>query len=187
MNIANHLTVSRFWMSAILMICMSVDFQYSRIVAFVIFVIASITDALDGHLARSKYGVTTFGKLMDPLADKVLICVAFIGFVEFGVISAWMATLILCREFMVTGLRLLVIEKGVVMAASMWGKVKTTVQMIALSLFFIASILDCGCPLLPSAGSTIAWWMGAITAVLTAWTGVVYFWQQRQLFLEGDL
>lgn len=176
-SLPNHLTVSRFWMTAVMMVCMTMQFPYAQIIALVIFVLASVTDALDGYLARNFFGVTSFGKLMDPLADKVLVCAAFIGFVELGSIRAWMVVLIIAREFMVTGMRLLMIEKGIVMPAGMWGKVKTTVQMVAIGLYFLGLIWNV--PVLPTPGSGFAWWLGLGVAVLTAWTGVVYFWQQR--------
>ena len=182
-SLPNHLTISRFWMTAVMMLCMSIDFPYARIAALVIFIIASITDALDGYLARNFFGVTSFGKLMDPLADKVLVCAAFIGFVELNSISAWMVVLIIAREFMVTGMRLLMIEKGIVMPAGPWGKIKTTVQMLAICLLFFGLIWES--PYLPSPGVekcvvySYAWWLGLGTALLTAWSGVVYFWQQR--------
>ena len=176
-SLPNHLTVSRFWMTAVMMVCMTLDFPYARIAALGIFVIASITDALDGYLARNFFGCTSFGKLMDPLADKVLVCAAFIGFVELGSLRAWMAVLIIAREFMVTGMRLLMIEQGILLPAGLWGKVKTTVQMIAICLYFFGLIW--GVAWLPVPQSTFAWWLGLATALLTAWTGVVYFWQQR--------
>jgi len=182
-SLPNHLTISRFWMTAVMMLCMSIDFPYARIAALVIFIIASITDALDGYLARNFFGCTSFGKLMDPLADKVLVCAAFIGFVELNSISAWMVVLIIAREFMVTGMRLLMIEKGIVMPAGPWGKIKTTVQMLAICLLFFGLIWES--PYLPSPGIekcvvySYAWWLGLGTALLTAWSGVVYFWQQR--------
>ncbi|HSR87751.1 MAG TPA: CDP-diacylglycerol--glycerol-3-phosphate 3-phosphatidyltransferase [Pontiella sp.] len=177
-SLPNHLTISRFWMTAVMMLCMSIDFPYARIIALVIFVLASITDALDGYLARNFFGVTSFGKLMDPLADKVLVCAAFIGFVELDSLRAWMVVLIIAREFMVTGMRLLMIEKGIVMPAGPWGKIKTTVQMIAIGLYFLGLIRDVSW--LPVPGSDFAWWLGLGTALLTAWTGIVYFWQQRR-------
>jgi CDP-diacylglycerol--glycerol-3-phosphate 3-phosphatidyltransferase len=183
-NLPNHLTISRFWMTAIMMVCMTLNFPHARIYALGIFIIASITDALDGYLARNHFGCSSFGKLMDPLADKVLVCAAFIGFVELDSIRAWMVVLIISREFMVTGLRLLLIEKGVVMAAGMWGKVKTTVQMLAICLYFFALIWDAAW--LPMPGSPFAWWLGFGAAVLTAWTGVVYFWQQRSMIWDSE-
>jgi CDP-diacylglycerol--glycerol-3-phosphate 3-phosphatidyltransferase len=187
-NLPNHLTLSRFWMTAVMMLCMSIDFRYASIIALIIFVLASITDALDGYLARNFFGVTSFGKLMDPLADKVLVCAAFIGFVELNSIAAWMVVLIIAREFMVTGMRLLMIEKGIVMPAGPWGKVKTTVQMLAICLYFFGLIWNL--PYLPSPGAetcrvySYAWWLGLGTAVLTAWSGIVYFWQQRHIIWE---
>ena len=188
-SLPNHLTISRFWMTAVMMVCMTLQFPYARIIALGIFIIASITDALDGYLARNFFGCTSFGKLMDPLADKVLVCAAFIGFVELGSLRAWMVVLIIAREFMVTGMRLLMIEKGIVMPAGMWGKVKTTVQMIAIGLLFTGVIWK-ECAFLPTPESNatggFAWWLGLATALLTAWTGIVYFWQQRHTIWEKE-
>lgn len=169
-------------MTAVMMVCMSIDFPYARIIALAIFALASVTDALDGYLARNFFGVTSFGKLMDPLADKVLVCAAFIGFVELGSLSAWMVVMIIAREFMVTGMRLLMIEKGIVMPAGMWGKVKTTVQMATICLYFMGLVLESDW--LPVPGSAFAWWLGLGSALLTAWSGVVYFWQQRHLIWD---
>lgn len=183
-SLPNHLTISRFWMTAVMMVCMTIDFPYARIAALVIFIIASITDALDGYLARNFFGCTSFGKLMDPLADKVLVCAAFIGFVELDSLRAWMVVLIIAREFMVTGMRLLMIEQGIVMPAGMWGKVKTTMQMVAICLYFFGLVWPQAW--LPVPGSVFAWWLGLATALLTAWTGVVYFWQQRHIIWKKE-
>lgn len=183
-SLPNHLTISRFWMTAVMMLCMSIDFPYARIIALIIFVLASITDALDGYLARNFFGVTSFGKLMDPLADKVLVCAAFIGFVELDSLRAWMVVMIIAREFMVTGMRLLMIEKGIVMPAGPWGKIKTTVQMVAITLLFLGLIWNVSW--LPVPRSDFAWWLGLGTALLTAWSGVVYFWQQRHTIWEKE-
>ena len=122
MNLPNKLTVSRFYMTALMMAVLSFNFRYANVSALILFIAAALTDALDGHLARTKYGTTDFGKLMDPLADKVLTSAAFIAFVKIGLIPAWFAVVIITREFMVTGLRLLVAERGVVMSAGIWGK-----------------------------------------------------------------
>ncbi len=189
-DLPNHLTMSRFWMTAVMMVCMTLDFPYARIAGLAIFIIASITDALDGYLARNFFGCTSFGKLMDPLADKVLVCAAFVGFVELGSIAAWMVVLIIAREFMVTGMRLLMIEKGIVMPAGPWGKVKTTVQMLAICLYFFGLIWES--PYLPAPGTdkcivySYAWWLGLGAALLTAWSGIVYFWQQRHTIWEKE-
>ncbi len=188
-DLPNHLTMSRFWMTAIMMVCMTLDFPYARIAGLAVFIVASLTDALDGYLARNFFGVTSFGKLMDPLADKVLVCAAFIGFVELGSMTAWMVVIIISREFMVTGMRLLMIEKGIVMPAGPWGKIKTTVQMLAICLLFLGLIWP-DVQWFPAPGATTcmpysyAWWLGLGAALLTAWSGVVYFWQQRHSVWE---
>lgn len=104
----------------------------------IIFIIASITDKLDGYIARSKNMVTTFGKFLDPLADKILVLSALVMLVEFGKIPAWIPIIVLAREFLVSGYRLIAVEKGgKVIAASIWGKLKTVTQMIAIILVFI--------------------------------------------------
>ena len=104
----------------------------------VVFIIASITDKLDGYLARSRNMVTTFGKFLDPLADKILVLAALIILVEFGKLPAWVPAIILTREFLVSGYRLVAVEKGgQVVAASFWGKLKTVTQMVAIVFAFI--------------------------------------------------
>lgn len=103
-----------------------------------IFIIASITDAIDGHLARSRNMITTFGKFLDPLADKILVLSALIILVQFHKLPAWVPAIILTREFLVSGYRLVAVEKGgQVIAASFWGKLKTVTQMLAIVLAFI--------------------------------------------------
>lgn len=176
MNLPNNLTLSRFGMAALLMICLSTTFPGSMILAFIVFVLAALTDALDGHLARTVYGCTDFGKLMDPLADKVLTAAAFIGFIELGVLPAWMVTLILSREFMVTGLRLLAADKGIVLAAGIWGKHKTIWQMVFIS---VVLLLGCFQPL--EKFSTLFWWAGLFVTVLSVWSGWHYFDQNKNL------
>ena len=103
-----------------------------------IFIIASITDKLDGYIARSRNQVTTFGKFLDPLADKILVLTALVMLVEYGKIPAWIPVIVLAREFLVSGYRLVAVEKGgKVIAASIWGKLKTVTQMIAIILVFV--------------------------------------------------
>lgn len=176
MNPPNILTLSRFGMALLLMVCLSVSFPGAAILALIVFILAAITDALDGHLARTIYGCTDFGKLMDPLADKVLTAAAFIGFVEMGVMPAWMVTLILSREFMVTGLRLLAADKGVVLAAGPWGKHKTIWQMI-----FIIAVLFAGVFQGLEKFDTAIWWGGLFVTALSLWSGWHYFQQNMNL------
>jgi CDP-diacylglycerol--glycerol-3-phosphate 3-phosphatidyltransferase len=103
---------------------------YGRYIAGVIFTIAALTDALDGYIARKNNLITNFGKFMDPLADKLLVCSALICFVEFNQISSLIAIIIISRDFIVNGLRLIASDKGVVLAAGWWGKIKTNVQVV---------------------------------------------------------
>jgi len=108
-----------------------------NLVACLIFIIAAITDSLDGHIARSRNLVTNFGKFLDPLADKLLVAAALIALVGKDMIPSWFVTVIIAREFMVTGIRLLANGEGRVIAASIWGKIKTVTQVIAISLLLI--------------------------------------------------
>ncbi len=139
MNIANKLTILRI----ILIIPFIILLEYSdnnlilRIISFCIFGIASITDFLDGYLARKHNLVSNFGKLMDPLADKILVISALMLFVELSYIPAWMVIIIITREFLVTGIRTLAASKGDVIAAGNLGKIKTTTQMIAILLIIL--------------------------------------------------
>ena len=111
--------------------------NFNKVIALVLFVTASLTDLLDGHLARKNNLVTNFGKFMDPLADKLLVCSALICFVANGQLPAWMVIVIIAREFIISGFRLIASDEGVVIAASYWGKVKTTVQMVMIIALLI--------------------------------------------------
>lgn len=138
MNLANKLTMLRIFLVPLFLIFIAItDFAYSTFIATGIFIIASITDQLDGHIARSRNQITTFGKFMDPLADKLLVTAALISLVELKVIPAWAAVIIIAREFAVSGLRTIAASEGKVIAASMWGKVKTVIQIIAIILSLI--------------------------------------------------
>ena len=141
-SLPNHLTISRFWMTAVMIVCMSIDFPYARIAALVIFIIASITDALDGYLARSRGQVTTLGKLLDPIADKLLTVSAFIALVELKLAPAWMVVVIVSREFVVSALRSIAASRGVIISASNWGKFKTVSQVVAITLLILTNTLE---------------------------------------------
>ena len=108
-----------------------------RNVAAAIFIVASLTDMLDGKIARKYNLVTNFGKFMDPLADKLLVCSALICLIELGQLPAWMVIIIVSREFIISGFRLVAAEQGIVIAASYWGKFKTTFQMLAVILMIV--------------------------------------------------
>lgn len=138
MNLANKLTLLRIFLVPIFLAFIAInDIPYGKVIATVIFIIAAITDQLDGYIARSRNQITRFGKFMDPLADKLLVTAALISLVEFHIISTWIAMIIIAREFAVTGLRAVAAAENVVIAASPWGKLKTVVQIIAIILALI--------------------------------------------------
>lgn len=140
MNLPNKLTVLRVILIPFFVVSMMIENganQTFRYVAAAIFIIASLTDLLDGKIARKYNLVTNFGKFMDPLADKLLVCSALICLIQLGQLSAWMVIIIVSREFIISGFRLVAAEQGIVIAASYWGKFKTTFQMIAVVLMIL--------------------------------------------------
>lgn len=145
MNLANKLTIFRIILVPIMVIIPYFNITgeifgipYSFILIDIIFIIASITDKLDGYVARSRKQITTFGKFLDPLADKILVLAAMVMLVEMGKLPSWIPIIVLAREFIVSGYRLVAVEKGgKVIAASIWGKLKTVTQMFAIILAFI--------------------------------------------------
>ena len=136
-SVPNLLTVFRILMVPVLVAALLSGLQYGDLLAAIVFAVAGFTDALDGWIARRNKDVTTFGKLMDPLADKLLVTAALVSLVSLGRLQAWVAMVIIAREFAVTGLRQLAMEHGEVIPASGWGKLKTAVQ-IAMVLALIA-------------------------------------------------
>lgn len=139
MNLPNKLTILRVCMIPFFVFFLLFqDIQNNNIIALVIFCVACITDALDGYLARKNNLISNFGKFMDPLADKLLVCSALICFVELKLLSAWIVIIIISREFIISGFRLIASDNGVVIAASIWGKFKTIAQMI-MAILLIAN------------------------------------------------
>lgn len=133
MNLANKLTILRIFLVPVFLIFIAIrGIPYGTIIATVVFIIAALTDKLDGYIAKSRNQITRFGKFMDPLADKLLVTAALISLVEYQIIPGWVAIIILAREFAVTGLRSLAAAEGIVIAASWWGKIKTVIQIIAI-------------------------------------------------------
>ena len=140
MNLPNKLTVLRVILIPFFVVSMMIENganQTFRYVAAAIFIIASLTDMLDGKIARKYNLVTNFGKFMDPLADKLLVCSGLICLIQLGQLPAWMVIIIVSREFIISGFRLVAAEQGIVIAASYWGKFKTTFQMIAVVLMIL--------------------------------------------------
>lgn len=139
MNLPNKLTMFRVFMIPFFVIFMLVNVtgEYDKYIAVAIFIIASLTDMLDGKIARKYNLVTNFGKFMDPLADKLLVCSAMICLVEKKQLAAWIVIIIIAREFIISGFRLIAADNNIVIAASMWGKFKTTFQMAMIILLIL--------------------------------------------------
>ena len=139
MNIPNKLTIFRIILVPffVLVLLLNPDNFNYRLVAEIIFIVASLTDMLDGKIARKYNLITNFGKFMDPLADKLLVCSALICLVDLKQIPSWVVIIIIAREFIISGFRLVASDNGVVIAASMWGKVKTVSQMVMIIILVI--------------------------------------------------
>ncbi len=138
MNLPNKITIFRVCMIPVFLVFMLVPgISYGNYIATAVFAIACASDALDGHIARKYNLVTNFGKFMDPLADKLLVCSALICFVELSYVPAWIVIVIIAREFIISGFRLIASDNGVVIAASYWGKFKTIAQMIMCILLIV--------------------------------------------------
>ncbi|MCB2292103.1 CDP-diacylglycerol--glycerol-3-phosphate 3-phosphatidyltransferase [Clostridium algoriphilum] len=133
MNLANKLTMIRIFLVPIFLLFIAAKgIPYGRELATIIFIVASLTDKLDGYIARSRNQITNFGKFMDPLADKLLVTAALVSLVELQIVHGWVAMIIIAREFAVSGLRTIAASDGKVIAASKWGKLKTVIQIVAI-------------------------------------------------------
>ncbi|MGN1084545.1 MAG: CDP-diacylglycerol--glycerol-3-phosphate 3-phosphatidyltransferase [Lachnospiraceae bacterium] len=177
MNLPNKITLFRVGMIPVFLVLLLVPgIPYGNYFAAAVFVIACLSDALDGYLARKNHLVTNFGKFMDPLADKLLVCSALICFVELSYMPAWIVIVIIAREFIISGFRLIASDNGVVIAASYWGKFKTVAQMIACILLIVQ---------LPFAWAEIAEQVFIYTAlVLTVVSLCEYLWKNRKVLSE---
>ena len=175
MNLPNKLTIFRVILIPFFIIALLVPgIPAGNWIALAIFIVASLTDLLDGKIARKYNLVTNFGKFMDPLADKLLVCSALICLVELSRIPSWMVVIIIAREFTISGFRLIAADNGVVIAASYWGKFKTTFQMIAVCLM-IANI-----PGLSLLTTAITW----IAVILTVVSLVDYLVKNKDVMKE---
>lgn len=171
MNLPNKLTLLRILLIPILVyfLLLRTDYAFTAsLTSLIIFIIASITDAADGYFARKNNQVTNFGKIADPLADKLLICSALIAFVSLGLISPWPVIIIIGREFAVTGLRVIAASEGTIIPASIWGKLKTITQIIAVIVLLLHPHLFAFPAYLPIA---LIW----LAAVITFYSGYRYF------------
>ena len=180
MNLPNKLTILRVIMIPFFVLTLLYDGgenQTLRYVAAAIFIIASLTDMLDGKIARKYNLVTNFGKFMDPLADKLLVCSALICLIQLGQLPAWVVIIIISREFIISGFRLVAADNGIVIAASYWGKFKTVFQMTAVVLL----IFDL--PALSVVTNAVLW----IAVALTIISLVDYVAKNRRVLTEGGL
>lgn len=167
MNTANKLTLLRVLLIPVFLVLLYLGYAYA---ALVVFILASLTDFLDGYIARHYNQITDFGKFMDPLADKLLTTAAMVWFVEVGMMPAWALLLVITREFSVTGLRLVAVDQGRVIAAGWSGKVKTAVTMLAVCLMLLP---------IPALALTICVWAIVLT---TLYSGIEYFVVNRDVF-----
>jgi CDP-diacylglycerol--glycerol-3-phosphate 3-phosphatidyltransferase len=188
MNVPNKLTVSRFILTAAFLAVFFSKVYLANTLSLILFSAAGLTDYFDGKIARRDKLITNFGILMDPLADKILTCSAFIAFVDRDVMPAWMVVIIVARELAITGLRLLAASQQVVLAAEGYGKHKTISQIVAIvSVLTMLSYPEWG----HWAKGVFAWWVPAftevakwVTVILTFTSGAVYLWRNRQLYLD---
>ena len=178
MNLPNKLTLLRVILVPVFLAFMSVNTLWANIAGLAVFVIASLTDMLDGQIARRDNLVTTFGKFADPLADKMLTTAAFLVFLQKGIITAWPVFIILAREFAVSGIRLVAAAEGEVIAASFWGKLKTVTQMISI----IAGILLMCLVMIPeNVSNTITALLVWLSVIFTILSGIEYIYKNRRL------
>jgi len=187
MNWANRLTLGRLALTILFVAALNSSWHYGRTAALLIFLIAGVTDFIDGEIAR-RYGIiTNFGKLMDPLVDKIMMAAAFISLVPLKVIPAWAATTVVARDFLITGLRLMASAKGRVLPAERLGKQKTSWQIITV-IFFLALF---SANELRYADDRATWWLRArdeagpilvwTMVALTVYSGLGYTWRHREV------
>ena len=182
MTTANKLTLLRMALIPVFLGVLYAGFPGSRYWALGVFVAASLTDLLDGYIARHYHQITNFGKFMDPLADKVLVMAAMCWFVEEGRMPGWVLAVVLLREFAVSGMRLVAVEQGRVIAAGWSGKVKTAATMVCLCLMLLAGAPGPGA----SAPDYAAMLSSAVIVVTTLYSGVEYFVKNRDVFQDVD-
>lgn len=176
MNLPNRITVLRVLMIPVFLVFLYSPFQWGYLLGCVVFIVASITDIVDGYIARKDNLITDFGKFLDPLADKLLVTAALISLVDFGTLPAWVAIIIVSREFIVTGMRLIAATKHIVIAASTWGKLKTISHMVMIIVLLFSPILSI---------DTNKIWVQILiylSTLLTIISGVDYLVKNKELF-----
>lgn len=198
MNLANKLTILRILLVPLMVIIPFFNIQgnlwgipITYIIIDIIFVIAALTDKLDGHIARSRNQITTFGKFLDPIADKIVVVTAMIMLVEFGHLPAWIPIIVILREFVVSGYRLIAVQKqGNVIAANIWGKLKTVTQMLAVSLAFLnpnplGTIFEGNLTGFPFVMNLLVTLLMSVSVVATIFSGWEYLKGGKELFRDS--
>ena len=175
MNLANKLTLARVVMIPVFLVLLYLDFNGHLYAALAVFILASVTDTADGYVARHYNMITDFGKFMDPLADKLLVFSAMAWFTEVGWMPAWAFFVVIAREFAVTGLRLIAVEQGRVIAAGKSGKVKTASTMVCICLMLA----------IPNPTLRLVCWI--VILATTIYSGIEYFIQNRDVLLSGEI
>lgn len=180
MNLPNKLTIFRVILIPFFVFFLMAPYfkGYGNYIALVIFIIASLTDLFDGKIARKYNLITDFGKFMDPLADKLLVCSALICFIELGLLPAWVVLIIIAREFIISGFRLVASDNGIVIAASYWGKFKTVFQMVMVIVLMFNQYL-CN-PVLNVIGIILI----VVATTLTVISLVDYIWKNKSVLKE---
>lgn len=187
MNLANKLTISRIILAGVFILFLFIRGPGAKFMAMAIFLAACVTDYYDGYIARKRGDITAFGKLMDPIADKILILGAFLAFVEMEIIPAWMVMIIIARELVITGIRILALSQKKVLGAETGGKHKTVSQMVAVIAILIFLIIrDLGLGLRRMEDFKIAvYLLMLITVGMTLTSGVSYMARNKDIFM-GD-
>lgn len=180
-NTANIITMIRIALIPVFMWTVFSPMPYSGVIALCIFILASLSDGIDGYVARRYNQVTNFGKFIDPLADKLLVTSALFIFVEKGQMGSWAAMIIVAREFAVTSLRVVAMSEGTVISAGMSGKIKTFVQIICITVMLTGWA---AVPVL-SQHVTVGILAGWIMVAVTLWSGIVYFKEHREVFVKN--
>lgn len=180
MNLPNKITVFRVILIPVfLLLLLATEIPNGNNIAAIVFIVACLSDFFDGYLARKYNLVTNFGKFMDPLADKLLVCSALICFVQFGTVQAWMVIVIIAREFIISGFRLVASDNGLVIAASYWGKFKTATQMVMCVLF----IFNFDTPFFNVLEQIFLW----AAVILTVVSLLDYLIKNRRIIMNGQI
>ncbi|GFR35299.1 CDP-diacylglycerol--glycerol-3-phosphate 3-phosphatidyltransferase [Thermobrachium celere] len=172
MNLANKITITRIFLVPVFLFFLLVKMPYGNLIATSIFIIAALTDTLDGYIARSRNQITKFGKFLDPLADKLIVTAALVALVELKKIPSWLVIIILAREFAITGLRAVAASEGNIIAASNWGKLKTITQIIAI----IAALIEMKFNI----------YLMYIATIITIISGIDYIYKNRKFINSKD-